>query len=76
MKSEFRIVYERKNGQVSVLIPADKCSLTIEEVAKKDVPPGLRFKIVHKSEVPSDRSFRTAAIVTGKLVHFFFHILF
>ena len=33
------------------------CSLTYEEVAKKDVPKGLKYKIVNESDLPSDLSF-------------------
>ena len=33
---------------------------TIEEIAKKDVPTGLKYKIIEDSDVPTDRSFRGA----------------
>ena len=36
---------------------------TIEEIAKKDVPTGQKYKIVEDSDVPTDRSFRDAWIV-------------
>ena len=34
--------------------------MTIEEIAKKDVPTGHKYKIINKSELPSDRTFRNA----------------
>ena len=39
------ITYPQTNGQVAVIIPADP-SLSIEEIAAKDVPEGVPFKIV------------------------------
>lgn len=33
---------------------------TIEELAEKDVPTGVIYKIVDVSEIPSDRTFRNA----------------
>ena len=36
---------------------------TVEEIAKKDVPTGKKYKIVEDSEIPTDRSFRDAWVV-------------
>jgi len=55
-----RIIYQNDNGGVSVITPAPNCGLTIEQIAKKDVPTGKPYKIVNGSEVPSDRTFRNA----------------
>ena len=33
---------------------------TVEDIAKKDVPTGYKYKIVEDSEIPTDRSFRDA----------------
>ena len=33
---------------------------TIEELAQKDVPTGLKYKIVEDSVIPTDRTFRNA----------------
>ena len=54
-----RIIYKNTDGSISIIIPAD-CGLTIEQIAQKDVPTGLNYKIVDVSEVPSDREFRDA----------------
>ena len=51
-----RIIYKTPDG-VAVVIPAD-CDLTIEEIAAKDVPTGLPYKIVDASGIPTDRSQR------------------
>jgi len=55
-----RIIYPNENGGVSILIPAPECGLTIEEIAAKDLPPGVEYKIVDVSDIPSDRTFRDA----------------
>jgi hypothetical protein len=39
------ITYPQFNGQVAVIIPADP-SLSIEEIATKDVPEGVPYKII------------------------------
>lgn len=54
-----RIVYIEENGSIGIIVPAD-CGLTIEEIAEKDVPTGLTYHIVDKSEIPTDRTFRDA----------------
>ena len=58
--SNKRILYQKEDGGVAVIIPADNCGLTVEEIAAKDVPSGRPYKIVDASEVPTDRTFRNA----------------
>ena len=55
-----RIIYPTSDGGVSLIVPAHECGLTIEEIAAKDVPAGVTYKIVDISEIPSDRTFRNA----------------
>lgn len=55
-----RIIYKRKDGGVSVISASPEWSDRMEELAKKDVPTGLKYKIVEDSVIPSDRSFRNA----------------
>tara|TARA_R100000458_G_scaffold4517_1_gene3651 strand:+ start:170 stop:370 length:201 start_codon:yes stop_codon:yes gene_type:complete len=55
-----RIIYTNSEGGLTILLPAKKCPLTIEEVAKKDVPSGTTYHIIDAADVPSDRSFRDA----------------
>ena len=54
-----RIIYKNTDGSIAIIIPAN-CGLTVEQIAQKDVPTGLKYKIVNVSEVPSDREFRNA----------------
>ncbi len=55
-----RIIYPTDEGGVAVIVPAPNCGLTIEEIARKDVPAGKPYKIVDVSEIPEDRTFRNA----------------
>jgi hypothetical protein len=54
-----RIIYPTDDG-VAIIVPAPECGLTIEEIAAKDVPAGVEYKIVDISEIPTDRTFRNA----------------
>jgi hypothetical protein len=58
--SNKRIIYPTDDGGVAVVVPADECGLTIQEIAAKDVPIGKPFKIVNVSDIPNDRTFRNA----------------
>ncbi len=60
MNSKKRILYKKEDGGVAIIVPTDNCGLTVEEIAKKDVPSGRPYKIVNVSTVPSDRTFRNA----------------
>ena len=58
-----KIIYKRLDGGVSVLTPTQECIDAlggIENLAKRDVPTGLKFKIVDISEISADRTFRNA----------------
>lgn len=57
-----RIIYQSSEGGVSILIPTGE--LDISEVARKDVPAGVAYKIVYEADIPSDREFREAWEVT------------
>ena len=60
MNSEKRIIYKTSTGSLRIIIPADNINMTVEEIAQKDVPTGLPYKIVNASEISSDRTFRNA----------------
>ena len=55
-----RIIYPTPDGGVAIIVPAPDCGLTIEEIAAKDVPAGVEYKIIDTAEVPTDRTFRNA----------------
>tara|TARA_Y100001937_G_scaffold88422_1_gene119576 strand:- start:236 stop:436 length:201 start_codon:yes stop_codon:yes gene_type:complete len=58
--SDKRIIYIQDDGIVAIIIPADNCNLTVEQIQAKDVPSGKTSYIVDKSVIPTDRSFRDA----------------
>ena len=55
-----RIIYKNDDGLACIVIPCINESRTIDEIAKKDVPTGKKYKIVDVSGISSDRSFRDA----------------
>jgi len=55
-----RIVYTQDDGTVAVIVPADECGLTVEQIADKDVPAGKEYHIVDAADIPTDRTFRDA----------------
>jgi hypothetical protein len=62
-----RIIYKSDEDTVVIIAPAD-CGRTIEEIAKKDVPHGKPYKIIDVSEIPADRTFRSAWEVDDSLL--------
>jgi hypothetical protein len=55
-----RIIYPTPEGGVAIIIPAPDCGLTVEQIAAKDVPAGVPYRIVSSADIPSDRTFRNA----------------
>ena len=57
-----RIIYQTAEGGVVVLIPTPDCLSTrsIEEIAAKDVPAGVPYKVIDAEDLPTDRTFRSA----------------
>jgi hypothetical protein len=57
-----RIIYPNDEGGVAIVVPSPEAleTMTIEEIAAKDVPTDKPFKIVDTTDVPSDRTFRNA----------------
>jgi len=53
-----RIIYTKSDGGLAILIPTGEIS--IEDVARKDVPQGVAYKFVSLADIPSDRTFRNA----------------
>ena len=62
-----KIIYKQDSGVVSIIVPnlneinpATGSLFTVDEIAKKDVPTGKKYKIIDDSDLPTDRSFRDA----------------
>jgi len=66
MSIDKRIIYlnedDKLKSDVSIVIPSSEGleNNTIDELAKKLVPTGKKYKIVDKSEISNDRTFRNA----------------
>ena len=65
-----KIIRKESDGSVTIIHPspteinpATNEVFTTEEIAKKDVPTGFKYKIVEYNEIPTDRSFRDAWVV-------------
>ena len=58
-----RIIYKQDDGVAAIIVPATNCDLTVEQIAKKDVPTGKKYKIVDDSDIPANKNFRDAWIV-------------
>ena len=55
-----KIIFKTPENTVSVLMKSLEWTGTMDELAKKCVPTGLKYKIVEDSDLPPDRSFRNA----------------
>lgn len=52
-----RIIYKTDDG-IAVITPAQDCPLTLEQIALKDVPSGVAYKIIDVDDLPQDRELR------------------
>lgn len=55
------VIYQTENG-VAVVYPNAEFlqTYTVEDVAQKDVPAGIPYKIISTSDLPTDSKFRDA----------------
>jgi hypothetical protein len=58
--SDYRFIYTNDDGSISIVCPADKTDLTLDQIKAKDCPSGKTVYTVNKSAIPTDRSFRNA----------------
>ena len=58
--SDYRFIYTNDDGSISIVVPADNCDLTLDQIKAKDCPSGKTVYTVNKSAIPTDRSFRDA----------------
>lgn len=57
-----KIVFKNKDDSIGIITPSEEALsfATIEQIAKKDVPYNLPYKIVEDDVIPTDREFRNA----------------
>ena len=58
--SDKRIIYTGDDGFLCLMVPSDRCELTVEQIQAKDVPSGKTSYIIDTSTCLTDRSFRDA----------------
>lgn len=54
-----KIIFPFNDG-IGVIHPAPESGLSIEEIARKDCPQGAPYKLINDSDIPEDRTFRSA----------------
>jgi hypothetical protein len=47
-----KIIYRQENGVLALVIAAPDCRLSIDEIARKDVPAGVPYLIVDDDAIP------------------------
>ena len=57
-----KIIYKNKDNSIAIITPTKEALAlySIEQIALKDVPHNLPFKIVEDDVIPDDREFRNA----------------
>ena len=65
-----RVIYKNQDNSIGVITPTDEALsfATIEQIAEKDVPKDLLYKIVSVDDIPSDRTYRDAWIWDDTIV--------
>ena len=56
------IVYRQENGITAIMRPTEEAlrNMTIDEIAAKDVPSGVAYKIIDDSLIPASREDRNS----------------
>ena len=57
-----KIIFKNKDNSISIITPTDEALsfATINQIAEKDVPKDLPYKILSVDDIPTDRTFRNA----------------
>ena len=61
-----KIIYKNQSSNIesdiTIIIPSPEAleTMTIDQIARKDVPTGFAYKIVDDNFIPTDRTFRNA----------------
>jgi len=58
--SEKVVVFQNEAGGISVVFPVENSVLAIEQIALKDVPYNIPYKIINATDIPTDRTYRDA----------------
>ena len=65
-----KIIFKNNTGGVSIIHPTAEAleSMSIHEIADKDVPKGIPYALVEDNEIPTDRTFRGAWVLDESTV--------
>lgn len=65
-----KIIYKNNDGGIAIVSPTQEALsfMTIDEIAKKDVPTGKSYVIVEDSFIPTDRTFRDAWTIDDSIL--------
>ena len=56
-----RIIYNNEETKtLSIVIPTNEYKGSMDKLAKKTVPSGIKYKIIENTDLPKDRTFRDA----------------
>lgn len=57
-----KIVFKNQDNSIGIITPTDEALsfATIEQIAEKDVPQDLPYWLVNDTDIPTDRTFRSA----------------
>jgi hypothetical protein len=55
----YKIIYPNEST-ISIITPSPNNKLPIQDIAKKQVPKNIPYKIISADDLPSDRTFRNA----------------
>ena len=68
MENEDKVVVYCESDSVSIVYPAPNTGLTFEEIIQRSVPQGIKYTIVSKSEIPTNRLYRDAWIFQNEKI--------
>lgn len=55
-----RIIYPNEDGGIAIIFPVAESGLSVEEIARKDVPAGKPYLIIQHTDLPEDSIYRDA----------------
>lgn len=53
-------IFPNENNNLTIGYPAPECEISVEEIARKDVPAGVPYLILDETDLPSDHTFFNA----------------
>lgn len=53
------VIFPTDEGNVGILYPSD-CGLSLDDIAKKDIPPGKPYRFISDEDTPKDHLFFNA----------------